>query len=241
MWFNKNKEQEIVFYAAEKEFEYIEDPILPASSMIPKWYKNIPKSFNKNQENLIGRWSSTIKQCYPFLDALTTGYMITLPCDVEIKKINNETYAFWSAPVQSQQIMEKDILPRFEGLPVPEGFSEEIWRVVGHHTVKTPKGYSILITHPFNRFDLPFMALSGIVDSDEFIAGAAVNLKLKKDFVGIIEKGTPIAQIFPFLRVNWKHKFLPFNKDLMNKINWKINSTIYGSYLKNFRSKKTYK
>ena len=35
-------------------------------------------------------------------------------------------------------------------------------------TIETPPGYSMLITHPFNRPDLPFTTLTGLVDCDRY-------------------------------------------------------------------------
>jgi len=32
-----------------------------------------------------------------------------------------------------------------------------------------PAGYSLLITHPFNRHDLPFVTLTGLVDADSLL------------------------------------------------------------------------
>ena len=35
-------------------------------------------------------------------------------------------------------------------------------------TFEMPAGYSLLITHPFNRHDLPFVTLTGLVDADSY-------------------------------------------------------------------------
>jgi hypothetical protein len=58
--------------------------------------------------------------------------------------------------------------------------------------------------HPVNRYDLPFITLTGVVDSDIAMSPGNLPFFIKKDFEGIIPKGTPIVQIFPFKRDDWK-------------------------------------
>ncbi len=69
-------------------------------------------------------------------------------------------------------------------------------------TVELPPGHSLLCTHPFNRMELPFRTLTGLVDvdlyKDAFIQYPAV--WLDPAFSGIVPKGTPIAQCIPVPR-----------------------------------------
>ena len=232
------KKQKIKFFAASKNFELIDNPILPSYNEVPKWWKEMSPTTDLEPVVYKSRFSSTVKRCVPFLDALTTGYMIYMPCDVEIKKIDGVTHAIWNV---NEQIMDKDNISRHAGLPVPEGHSNEIWRVSAPSVIATPKGHSILITHPFNRFDLPFTVLSGVIDSDKLQGPMSINIHLKYNFEGIIEKNTPLAQVFPFARIEWEHEVLPVNQELILKNDWKINSTLQRAYQKLFWQKKNYK
>jgi len=62
-----------------------------------------------------------------------------------------------------------------------------------------------LFTHPFNRFDLPFTTLTGLVDCDRYhdnwIHFPAHWHDI--DFSGVLPKGTPVAQCVPVRRDNW--------------------------------------
>jgi hypothetical protein len=63
---------------------------------------------------------------------------------------------------------------------------------------------------------------------------------VKKDFEGIIPKGTPIAQLIPFLNQNWLSKN---KKNLIKKSNitaMMSNSVIFGWYKKTFWVRKKY-
>jgi hypothetical protein len=89
------------------------------------------------------------------------------------------------------------------------------WKIPWH--CETPPGYSILITHPHNRHDLPFTTLSGIIDSDDWNAPVFTAFFLKRNFMGTIKKGTPIFQVFPFKRENWEMSLDYSKEDIVQK------------------------
>jgi hypothetical protein len=90
-------------------------------------------------------------------------------------------------------------------IPVPAGCNEMHFAWHFHHSFILPKGYSALFTHPLNRHDLPFTTLSGIVDGGiKMDPNGNIPFYLKENFEGIIEQGTPIAQLIPFRQENWK-------------------------------------
>jgi hypothetical protein len=69
-------------YVSKIEFA---EPLVSASSTVPDWYKNIPPFIggkpiieNYNKPNI------TVKNCIPFLESLTTGYMITTWQDMQV-------------------------------------------------------------------------------------------------------------------------------------------------------------
>jgi hypothetical protein len=102
--------------------------------------------------------------------------------------------------------------------------------------MKLPKGYSALFTHPLNRFDLPFFTASGIVDADYGMGGGGVSFCIDKNFEGVIPAGTPIVQIFPFKRDDWKSEYLQNTKEIV----WNPRKNISGWYRKNVWKRKHY-
>jgi hypothetical protein len=107
--------------------------------------------------------------------------------------------------------------------------------------MQTPKGYSLLITHPLNRLDLPFTTLSAVVDADKYpISDGSIPFFLKKDFYGIIKKGTPLFQVIPFKREEWDSEM---SEELFTeaRVYSKKSRSIVSGFYKNFQwSKKTY-
>jgi hypothetical protein len=233
----------IKFHAAAEDLYKVEQPPIPAKLAIPEWFKKIPA------EDPALKWgdprdASTVKKCIPFLDALTAGYMIVTPQDIKISKTEtNGTMAYWGAkPPGGDILFDLDQpLHRTKGMPVPSGYNEYVWRMMAYPRIETPDGYSIMVTHPFNRYELPFLTMTAVIDSDKVQSRLALNMWLKDDFEGIIEKGTPVAQIFPFKRENWVHESLPpfpFKRELQE--NFKIRSVMNRSYMRQFWQKKSY-
>jgi hypothetical protein len=88
----------------------------------------------------------------------------------------------------------------------------------------------------------PFRPISAIIDYDKTTHPLYPPMYLKDDFEGILEKGTPMFQIIPFKRNNWKSSF-SFLEDGQLSINEDrdVKATIINNYVKNFWEKKTYK
>jgi hypothetical protein len=98
--------------------------------------------------------------------------------------------------------------PLFDADQVPIKF-HNLW------TVEAPAGYAVLFTHPFNRFDLPFTTLTGLVDCDRYHDAWIHFPALWRDagFNGVLPRGTPIAQCIPVRRAAWSAITQPMSSD----------------------------
>jgi hypothetical protein len=83
-----------------------------------------------------------------------------------------------------------------------------------------PPGYSLLVTHPFNRPDLPFVTLTGLIDADRyrdnFIHFPAHWCDV--EFKGVLAKGTPVAQCVPLKRDTWEPRFEQITGDAVKRL-----------------------
>ena len=72
-------------------------------------------------------------------------------------------------------------------------------------SIKTPRGWSIMIMEPQHREPGPIECATGIVDTDTCSIPFNMFFKLRDpSFEGMIPAGTPFLQIIPFKRQNWK-------------------------------------
>ena len=216
--------------------------IEPIKSIVPEWYKKAEK-FDGGELSLRpsdGPWLETnhsLKLCSPFLDGLTSGYYIPLVGDLLVDQIAGVPSLTWRTDTTLVEIRNPYLNPT---LPVPAGFhhTQYTWNMPCAYQV--PKDYSILVTHPINRYDLPFITLSGIIDGGFPIYPGNIPVFFKNNFEGIIPKGTPIAQLIPFKREDWvlKESDTLFNEaDLVRRTSL---SKIFGWYKQTHWKKKNY-
>lgn len=223
---------------AAKHFEFYELP-KPAKLYIPDWYKKIPSYFNGTKF----QWrnfsdNKTLKHCLPFIDAFQTGYIVELQQDinVEVDIITGEPQIFWGADPHPIVYREK----KYESVPAPAGHSPEEFTWVFRYSLKLPKGYSMLMAHPLNRFDLPFTTLSGIHDTDGGLHQGKVPFFIKSDFEGVIPAGTPIIQLIPIKRQSWIMKESKKLKQIGRESEWRNLSSVKGDYKKKRWVRKDY-
>lgn len=192
-----NKKPILKYESAIKSYP---NSIQTATSKIPEWYKKIPKWQNNEITDTRKGMKPSVKACPPFLDALSCGYIVTLPFDLYVDKVNESPYVMWKDPAFYVDWRERPA----DGNVVPAGHypMEYTWKTFTSWEV--PKGYSMLVTHPLNRHDLPFTTLSGIIDGGFALpSNGSIPFYIKKDFIGLIEQGTPIMQIIPFKQEKW--------------------------------------
>jgi hypothetical protein len=232
--------KKIIFRYMSKHQDNNYPGIVSAKKVVPNWYKQIP-SYLTPREGIkdFGRDINTIKKCLPFFEGMTTGYMLTLPFDIFVESTKENVRIDWH--VQTDGSVEIENPERIPGLFIPEEYCNSVVRFNLFPSLRTPTGNSILVTHPINRTDLPFYTFGAVIDSDYSGMAIGLNVLIKKDFVGIIEKGTPIAQVIPFQRDNWvSEKGKVKTEEERDQEHFSLTSTIKGSYIKNFWHKKDF-
>jgi len=225
----------IKFATEEKAVSYPQ----PSRKYIPNWYKKAEKFVGGKPiiNPYDDKGTTTVKACFPFLDAFTTGYTIELCQDIQVSIIDGQPHINWlTEPVTVAQRS----IDQLQGMAIGKEYHKInfSWKEIFY--IKLPKNYSLLVTHPLNHFDLPFTTMSGVVDADEIMTKGNVPFLLKKDFEGIIPKGTPIMQLIPFKRDNW---YSEIDDNLISEGQEKSISArrvISGWYKNNVWNKKSY-
>lgn len=157
----------------------------PAKKFIPEWYKKDSSSI-------------ALKRCMPFIDGYMSGYMATTTEDILVEQKENTPFIKNSKTVSYREMSSVG------NMEIPTGCSKKQFLWNYPYIIKTPQNYSVFIMHPVNRYELPFITLSAVVDSDSIMPKGYIPFFLKEGFSGLIPSGTPIFQIFPFLRENWE-------------------------------------
>lgn len=238
--FKKNilEEKPIEFWAMNKHVAGIVDPPTPAKDEIPQWYKSLSRFVGPEGKMVIGENGQAnvgLKTCASFLDSLTSGYMINLHCDIYVEDVGDGKVMTWSSSEHPLTGRGKDLADQLPKVPGYGSFTQA-WEI--KYGFRVPKGYSVFITQPFNRFDLPTLATSGVVDADTNIGPGGIPFAVREDFSGIIKAGTPILQLFPFKRDDWKHIII--DQPYEESYNARPRNKLWGWYKETVWKKKSY-
>jgi hypothetical protein len=234
----------IKIYPVENEyFDYLEKPY-PSSSRNPEWIKKTPMYYTEKKDiDGFNMPTSTIKNCMPVRDMIGCGFIIPLPCDVWVEKIKSEdgtdiTNFRWA--LNNINLIQPHVKEQSDGIPVLDGFEKTPYKFNNFWIIETPKNWSCIFKHPSYYDDLPFRILDGLVDTDKYPLSVNFPFFIKNGFTGLIEKGTPIAQVIPFKRENFNAQFYKYNSNLLFKW-YKASSNFFNIYKRHFRTKKNFK
>jgi hypothetical protein len=193
----------------------------PILKTIPEWYRKADRFAKKLDgefwQGPDGGKIPTWKACPAIFDIMGTGYTLKTPCDIEFTLKDANTM---SVTIQDKRYKDfctpRGEMPQFEH---PQGYYKNHFAWFPDWAVETPKGYSVLYSQPFNRFELPFLTTSGIIDNDKVNLPGSMPFFLVKGFEGIIPAGTPFAQLLPFKREDWQSELKIENGIIMHKKN----------------------
>lgn len=218
-------------------------PPTPAKSNLPSWYKDLTHFYGGKPSIRDGMANLTVKACMPFYDAMTSGYVQTAWQDMSFEFVQQEDGSetvYFGEPYEVASFHVRDSMPSvnlsadyypFEFVYHPPFYAE------------LPKGWSLLVTQPFNNFDSPIHFTSGIIDSDSFSTSGKGNLPffIKRGFQGVIPKGTPLFQMIPIKRENWVSSVEDYDKEKQSEIMRPIYTKFWGGYKHTYWHKKSFK
>jgi len=219
---------------------YIAEP-KPSLLHIPKAYKELAMFTDR----------STVKRCIPFLDALTSGYIIPFPVDIlyeydtEKKMCHfrvNEVIPHEFHPYIG--VSEHSLSQISPELRSSKRTVEGVFKFNNPWVIKTPPGYSCLFFTPLNHV-LPFELISGVVDTDSYENNIHLPFYWTANYLEqkFLKVGTPMVMVVPFKRESWK--MACETTDMLNtqdKKNFlKYFSEYFDNYKKNSWHKKSYK
>jgi hypothetical protein len=213
----------IKFLAHENYIERNKDILpIPIRLNIPSWYKKL-KHTHENH---------TIKGCIPFLDSLTTGYLLKLPQDYylehNIMRKGKKDTGFSCSIHDTLMTREVNLNVRGVGTfhpakqlgesPLVEKNKKlHFHKILNPWIIRTPPGYSCLFLPPMSNQDDRFSIIPAIVDTDSFEIEInfpfVVNGDKYDTLTTTLERGLPYVQVIPFKRDNWKMQIEHYDKE----------------------------
>jgi hypothetical protein len=200
---------QVTFRCPPEWFEVLPRPV-PAKDGLPDWLRSMPAEVLVAE---LGGEVRTLKHCPPFLDAMRTGFLMPLVADI---RVADGSFGWdWDPPATALGRTTRSPLSfhhaeQATGSPLRD--PERLFLKFNNFwTIALEPGWSLLVTHPVNRADLPFQTLTGLVDADLFTDGLIQFPArwLDPGFEGVLARGTPVAQCIPVRREALELTFEP--------------------------------
>jgi hypothetical protein len=249
-------DKEIEFSAHADYFALKDEYPIPAKFNIPDWFKKL-------EHDVL---NFTIKGCVPFLDTLTSGYILKMPQDFYVRhNVDNkndpnkefkDSFQTFGLHDQTSILHNKMInlnsghdlhgVKQLKGSPfIDKNKNLPFYKILNPWKIKTPKGYSCLFVSPLNNSDDRFSIISGIVDTDTFPNEINFPIVINGDkypaLETLIKKGTPYVQIIPFKRDSWKMKLKSRKEKEIQSSRIFYGLKLLNKYKEKYWSKKSWK
>ncbi|MFN0218594.1 MAG: DUF6065 family protein [Hyphomicrobium sp.] len=191
---NPLSKPKVEFVCHPADLGVIAEPV-QAKTAMPDWFRKLPP-VDSNHLTAVNN-GLTVKRCMPFLDAMTTGWILPLAATVrlEISDAGQTVEAGWDI---DRVMVSNHAMHQIAGNPReprPPCKFHNYW------TIKTPPGWSCLFVPPLNRPNSVFECVAGVVDTDVY--HSLINfpfLATASDGVYTLERGAPLVQVIPFRR-----------------------------------------
>jgi hypothetical protein len=219
----------------------------PANKFVPKWYKEMSVSQEKNKPPVFSEFgilSSTksLKTCIPVRDYITSGYIIPLYTDLAVDKNEKEDRLNFNWGSLDFDPITYHYKKQIEGSHVEKHtIGGRLYKVNNPWRIQTPKGYSCLFLPVQYREESFFDILPAIVDTD---GNHEINFPFVftgKDGHYTVHRGSPLVQVIPFKRDNWKMELSEWTEREEEKNELLHGTFLYQLYLKMFHKKKIYR
>jgi hypothetical protein len=192
----KRRDQTIRFRCRAEDYGVIAEPV-PARTMLPAWLRRL-HGVDLDRVSPTND-AITVKRCMPFLDALSTGWMLPLAATVrlEITDGGRTVNAGWDF---DREMVSTHASFQIAGNPYEP---RPPMKFHNHWTITTPPGWSCLFVPPMNRADDVVEIFSGVVDTDTYTAPVHLPfVAIGPDGVHVLPKGRPLVQVVPFRRAS---------------------------------------
>lgn len=182
-------------FTCAPEDEGVIAPPVPAKSYLPDWFRKIPASDPKVEA--VDNTGLTVKRCLPFLDAMTTGWILPLAADLrlEIREAGSHVEAGWDFDRTLVSTHGRHQVKGHPMSPRPPMKFHNFW------TITTPPGWSCLFLDPLNRPNGLFQVVAGVVDTDTYRSPIHFPFfATGEDGLHLLSRGSPLVQVIPFRR-----------------------------------------
>lgn len=213
------------------------------SENLPSWWRKQLGYIDNNRQVESGQLKLTVKKCQAVFDSMTMGYYLKCPMDLYIDSTQENLTFSLSAPELNGHVLSTHSREQLSEYPTQDHYHKDILRIHPMWIVETEKGFSSMFLNPMHADSSPITAVPGVIDTDKYPSDGYLSFNVKKGFKGIIKQGTPIIQVIPFRRDEWKSIIIDDqNSDsYISNITTSVRSVFENGYRIKFWTKKIFK
>jgi hypothetical protein len=178
-------------------FEYLYDieecRPKPAKFFFPEWWKDMPLTFKKNNDNI-----KTAKTCPSFVQFYNQGFVIPMWCDTILRRESDNSFTWQTSTDKfSWDFHLNDQLLDYTNI---KNTNSTVMKANSPWYVKTSKGVSLYQMPLFYNFNKDYTVLPGVINTEfHHEINQQVLYTSDKDEV-FIKRGDPFAWYIPFER-----------------------------------------
>lgn len=200
--------------APKIEFFTDHEPLLeygpvPARKALPDWFKQMAPSidlppsqsrfpFGISKALRLSNVNATIRRCPGVISYLSEGWLLPLWSDFIVQIRGETVYCAGANEAAHVSPHSKDM--QYPTMPLPTGFLKDSIKFTNPWKVKTPPGWSVLLSQPFYHFEDRFTVVPGVVDSDAYHHIHVNTFWRKGDADHKLVMGMPFVLVMPFQR-----------------------------------------
>ena len=192
---------------------------------LPEYFKKLKPQMDSDPQ------SGTAKRCVPFIEASTAGYIIPSWCDMFVTAEDGEINISFPNNFPMPQTVETHSYDQLKDHTISHlDYGKNLLKFINPWIIETPPGVSCLFTNPMNHFESRFTLINGIVDTDTYYN--QINFPFiwtGGDGEFFIHKGTPLVQVFPFVR----YEFNDYKIEIINESKKQKTKNLLGTVMKN--------
>jgi hypothetical protein len=189
--------------------ELLEFPPIPARKALPEWFKQMSPSielppgtsrfpFGISKALKLSNVNATIRRCPGIISYFSEGYLVPLWSDFLVQIRGKTVYCAGSNELGKASPHSKEM--QYNTMPLPDDYLEDSVKFLNPWKVRTPPGWSVLVSQPFYHFEQRFTALTGVIDSDVYHHLHVNTFFRKGDRDHQLKMGMPFLHVMPFER-----------------------------------------
>lgn len=184
-------------------------PPIPAKKALPDWFKQMSPSidvppnksrfpFGISKALRLSNINATIRRCPGVISYLSEGYLIPLWSDFLVQVRGDVVYCMGSNELAHASPHSKAM--QYNTMPIPNSYIQDSVKFTNPWKVKTPPGWSVMLSQPFYHYEQRFMVMTGVVDSDVYPHIHVNTFFRRGDADHQLRMGMPLVHVMPFKR-----------------------------------------